>query len=67
MAYIEKLQGYVTDVPEIWLNRQDGRKFHFDKLSSSNVSPENNFTEVNGGWHSLLFCAAMHIKYFSKR
>lgn len=49
MAYIENLKGYITDVPEIFLNRQDGQKFHFDKISSSNVTPDNQFNEVNGG------------------
>ena len=49
-TYIPSLKGYVTDVPEIWLKRKDDKVFHFDQLSSSNVSPDTQFTEVNGGW-----------------
>lgn len=50
MAYVPELRGYITDVPEIWLKRTDNRVFHFDQISSSNVSPDTQFTEVNGGW-----------------
>lgn len=50
MAYVPALRGYITDVPEIWLKRTDNRVFHFDQISSSNVSPDTQFTEVNGGW-----------------
>lgn len=49
-TYVPSLKGYVTDVPEIWLKRRDDKVFHFDQLSSSNVSPDTQFTEVNGGW-----------------
>ena len=50
MTYVPSLKGYVTDVPEIWLKRKDNKVFHFDQLSSSNVSPDTQFTEVNAGW-----------------
>lgn len=49
-TYVPALKGYVTDVPELWLKRKDDKVFHFDQLSSSNVSPDTQFTEVNGGW-----------------
>lgn len=49
-TYVPALKGYVTDVPELWLKRRDEKVFHFDQLSSSNVSPDTQFTEVNGGW-----------------
>ena len=49
-TYVPSLKGYVTDVPEIWLKRADDKVFHFDQLSSSNVSPDTQFTEVTGGW-----------------
>jgi hypothetical protein len=50
MAYIPALKGFITDVPEIWLKRKDDRVFHYNKLTSSNVTPNTNFTEVTGGW-----------------
>ena len=50
MAYIEKFQGYVADVPEFWFNRIDGRTFHYNQLTAASVTPQVNFTEVNAGW-----------------
>ena len=51
LTYIDSFKGYVTDVPELWFRRKsDGRVFHYDQLSSGNVSPQVNFNEVNGGW-----------------
>lgn len=48
--YIPAYKGYVTDVPELWFKRNDGRIFHFDQLTAFNASPNVNFTEVNAGW-----------------
>ena len=48
--YIPAYKGYVTDVPELWFKRNDGRVFHFDQLTAFNASPNVNFTEVNAGW-----------------
>lgn len=49
-TYIPAYKGYVTDVPELWFKRNDGRIFHFDQLTAFNASPNVNFTEVNAGW-----------------
>ena len=50
-TYIEQFKGYITDVPELWFKRKaDGRIFHFDQLTSGSMSPDVQFTEVNGGW-----------------
>lgn len=49
-TYIPAYKGYITDVPELWFKRRDGKVFHFDQLTSANMSPNVNFTEVNAGW-----------------
>lgn len=49
-TYVPSLKGYITDVPEIWLKRRDNKVFHFDQLTSSNVTPDTQFTEINAGW-----------------
>lgn len=48
--YIPAYKGYITDVPELWFKRNDGRVYHFDQLTAFNASPNVNFTEVNAGW-----------------
>ncbi len=50
-TYVSAFKGYITDVPELWFKRKfDGRIYHFDQLSTGNVSPQVNYNEVNGGW-----------------
>lgn len=49
-TYIPAYKGYITDVPEIWFKRNDGKVFHYDQISQANVTPQVNYTEVNGGW-----------------
>lgn len=49
-TYIPAYKGYITDVPELWFKRNDGKVFHFDQLTAANMSPNVNFTEVNAGW-----------------
>jgi hypothetical protein len=49
-SYIPAYKGYITDVPELWFKRNDGKVFHFDQLTAANMSPNVNFTEVNAGW-----------------
>lgn len=49
-TYIPAYKGYITDVPEIWFKRRDGKVFHYDQLTAANATPNVNFTEVNAGW-----------------
>lgn len=49
-TYIPAYKGYINDVPQLWFKRNDGKIFHFDKLTDASVTPQVNFTEVNGGW-----------------
>lgn len=49
-TYLPAYKGYITDVPELWFKRNDGRVFHFDQLTAFNASPNVNFNEVNAGW-----------------
>lgn len=49
-TYIPAYKGYVTDVPELWFKRKDGKVFHYDQLTAASVTPNVNFTEVNAGW-----------------
>lgn len=53
MAYIESLKGYIIDVPELFLERNDGQRFHFNQITTSNVTPDTQFMEVNAGWALL--------------
>lgn len=38
LRYVEKLQGYIADVPDIDFTRCDGRLFHFDQVNTAGVS-----------------------------
>lgn len=49
-TYIPAYKGYVTDVPELWFKRKDGKMFHYDQLTQASFTPNVNFTEVNAGW-----------------
>lgn len=49
-TYIPAYKGYITDVPEVWFKRNDGKVFHFDKITQASVTPNANFTEVDAGW-----------------
>lgn len=49
-TYIPAYKGYVTDVPELWFKRKDGKVFHYDQLTAASMTPNVNFTEVNAGW-----------------
>lgn len=49
-TYIDAFKGYITDVPEMWFKRCDGRIFHFDELTQATVSPSVEYNEVNAGW-----------------
>lgn len=49
-TYIPAYKGYVTDVPELWFKRKDGKIFHYDQLTQASFTPNVNFTEVNAGW-----------------
>lgn len=53
MAYIESLKGYIIDVPELFLERNDGERFHFDKITTSNVTPDTQFMDISAGWSLL--------------
>lgn len=49
-TYMPAYKGYINDVPELWFKRRDGQTFHFDQLSDASVTPNVEYTEVNGGW-----------------
>lgn len=49
-TYIPAYKGYITDVPEVWFKRSDGKVFHYDKITQASVTPNANFTEVDAGW-----------------
>lgn len=49
-TYIPAYKGYITDVPEVWFKRSDGKVFHYDKITACSVTPNANFTEVDAGW-----------------
>lgn len=49
-TYMPAYKGYINDVPELWFKRNDGKTFHFDQLTDASVTPNVEYTEVNGGW-----------------
>lgn len=53
MAYIESLKGYIVDVPELFLERNDGQRFHFNQITTSNVTPDTQFMDISAGWSLL--------------
>ena len=50
MEYVEKLGGYIADVPKVDFTRCDGRNFHFDEVTSFNLSYNNESLTITGGW-----------------
>jgi len=53
MGYIKSIDGYIIDVPELWLKSLNGHRFHFNKLSSADLNLNINFMEINGGDSTL--------------
>lgn len=51
--YIKSLGVYIADVPRVFFNRCDGRKFVLDELTSATITPQTNFLDVNDGWSTL--------------
>ena len=49
-TYIPAYKGYITDVPELWFKRRDGKVFHYDQLTAATATPNTNFNEVSAGW-----------------
>lgn len=50
VAYIEKLDGYIADTPNIDFLRCDGTAFSFYECQSGNFTDTLNFITVTGGW-----------------
>lgn len=50
LAYIEKLDGYIADTPNIDFLRCDGTAFSFYECQSGNFTDTLNFLTVTGGW-----------------
>ena len=50
LAYIEKLDGYIADTPNIDFLRCDGTAFSFYECQSGNFTDTLNFITVTGGW-----------------
>lgn len=50
MEFVEKLGGYIADVPKVDFTRCDGRNFHFDEVTSFNLSYNNETLTITGGW-----------------
>lgn len=50
IAYIEKLDGYIADTPNLDFLRCDGTAFSYYEVNSANFTDTLNFLTITGGW-----------------
>lgn len=49
MVYIEQINGYIADVPNIDFIRSDGEAFNYYEVSTANMNETNNMLTITGG------------------
>ena len=49
MLYIEQINGYIADVPNIDFIRSDGEAFNYYEVSTANMNETSNMLPITGG------------------
>lgn len=50
--YIPRLEGYIADVPKLYFQRCDGKKYVFDEMTQASMSINQQPITINAGWSS---------------